>query len=163
MMKLLKTFLVLSAVVLGGCETPPKPKAFPNTSEQSTIVNPDSFLLETNNAVPKNQLDKGAWQYTVSIYPNQLKNNDYHAQFWYMAHHADNIVIVGSHNNINNLRYLFLSSGTTKNIELTPTCYESKRNKCNALMNIYFYKHENVSRVVSTSSEKYDLNNLYRN
>lgn len=143
----MKLLSVLSIVFfLTACASPPKPTPFPGDVRETNVVS-QNFLNYQTGDVPKNRFEKNnGWQYSLTTWGSAL-NHTYHAQLWYLAHHANRIVIVGSNDNIQAINNQFMREGTTKDITLTPMCYTSKRQKCPDLVNLYFYKDAPVIEV----------------
>lgn len=133
--------LMLSALIfLSGCESPPKPTPFPSTSEEST----SNFTSASYNVFQRNKFEKKPWRYSMSINGSDLKNENYHANFWYLAQHAHQINLVGADSNINIIKNNLIQNGVTPNIAKTPTCFSFENKFCSDLVHVYFYRYPEI-------------------
>lgn len=138
----IKIFILSTLILLSACSSPPKPTAFP-TGKLEGI----NHLNNDVNIFSKNRFDNDSWRYLMSINGSNLANDNHHSSFWYLAQHADHIMLVGEENNIKIIKHKLIKNNSTNNINIVPTCDSTNSNKCSDLVNLYFYKFSNTEVV----------------
>lgn len=115
-------FLLLAVIGLGACSTPPDPVPFPTKAKDSNI---DSFVFrDTTPKVPLNRLDVKEWHYAM-ITHGLILNETQKTKFWYLAHHATDIELIGNITQADDLRRLMIASGVTAKIIVNPSYAKS--------------------------------------
>ena len=88
---------VLCGVLLVGCGSAPKPIALDGTA--SVTIN-QGMITERNNKIVEDQfLSKNNWTYDIILKPaerGELITDSLRVKTFYLAHHADRIIIVGA-------------------------------------------------------------------
>lgn len=110
----MKKIAVLSLLTtfLGACSSPPDPVPFPKEKDSNLNA---LTVKDRTPSVPLNRLDLPEWRFSI-ITHGALLNESQKTRFWYLAHHATDIEIIGNYNPASELKQLMISNGVTANI-----------------------------------------------
>ena len=116
--------LVILSLLLGACSKPPKPVELEGT-EAKTIN--QSLIEKHSQSTPQDPFLKTTdWTYNMyfSKQPNgDLIKNDDIVKAFYLAHNADEIIIIGDKSITWQYKNYFIKNGVSANIKLHPIAY----------------------------------------